>query len=718
MFCIFAIVSGIAFSGITKDTISSQREKTSIPTAPSPYPTDSTFLKFPNPFFQVNDTIVNTLPEFNVIGRSEYDDEGRTIIYPSKADVKASSNALSLFQKLPLVGLDANPLTQSLTVLGDTPLILINGVPSSVNDLLSLSPNKIQRIEYSINRPGRYGAVEGNGYIRVTLKARNDGGQVSLWGRSALNAVFVDGNLAGAYHHGPSEFKLTYTPSWRNNTRVVDSSSSSYIGDDFRIDLTYMDNNPFNYLTSPVNMRYVFSPNESTLFSATATLGTDPAHRKNFGRYSDSRLGEYGYSGDQTGRSVSGSVDLYFKQEFNSLNSLEAQVMATLSNSSYTRNNDYYYEDGTQNSYITDIRSHRRSLISESVYTHKFRERVTLSAGYQNIISHNTNEYLISDRDAVLTENNNYLYLSASGQVNCLYLSATTGLKFHILHNENVRRRYLRNLSQIQLQWTPPRSFSLGGVLQYRVGLPSLSALTDEPQQISPYLIFNGNPSIKPSESIGARIVVTYRHNIFSISGMFTASIVHNQTYMDVSYLGDGLFLNRSENLRSSDSMSGRLIFRLNELKGFGASAMLNFIHYRNRLRNQNLSLDSWGGNINLWYMTGKFVFNYWRKFPMSSLQGTVVVKEENGDALGIDYKPDSKLTIGVQWMYMFSPLGASYPTRDLSEINPAVTERFIHNSGNMVLLSITYHADFGKIFRTSRRTLNNVDTDSGILRY
>ena len=86
--------------------------------------------------------------------------------------------------------------------------------------------------------------------------------------------------------------------------------------------------------------------------------------------------------------------------------------MGTLSSSDYRRSNLYSYSDGTDDEYIMNVDSRRRSLISEICYSHIFSERTSLSAGYQNTLSRSTNTYLTTDYKPVLTENNNYVYVN------------------------------------------------------------------------------------------------------------------------------------------------------------------------------------------------------------------------------------------------------------------------------------------------------------------
>ena len=52
----------------------------------------------------------STLDELQVKATEVVQAKGRTIVYPSEADLNASSTTLSLLQKLPLAGLFADPI--------------------------------------------------------------------------------------------------------------------------------------------------------------------------------------------------------------------------------------------------------------------------------------------------------------------------------------------------------------------------------------------------------------------------------------------------------------------------------------------------------------------------------------------------------------------------------------------------------------------------------
>lgn len=657
------------------------------------------------------------LDEVEVVANSMVDIKGRTIVFPSEADVKASSTSLSLFQKLPLAGLDANPIARSLTVDGGAPMILINGVPSSVSDLLALQPKDIAKIEFSRITPARYADRGVSGLLNITLKKRDDGGQVYLWGQSAVNAVFVEATLRTSYHQGPSQFTLSYNPSWRNNTKTYDFTTQSYIGDDFRVDIEESDRNPFYYHYHPISLKYDFSPNVHTLFSATFSIRPNNYKNRQYTDYRDSFLGDYESEGYTKSKDINPSLDLFFKRDFNDKNALEAQVVGTLTSSDYRHTNDFTYSDGTPSDYLTDVTSKRRSLITEVSYIHSFSDKTDLAAGVQNTLSHSENKYVTTDYKPLLTENNNYAYVRLGQQIGRLYFSVSTGLKMYWIKNADNKRTFVRNLTNAQINWNISQQWSIAGSFQYVPSIPSLSTLTDYAQQMTPYLISNGNPDLKASQRFSYQLMPTFQYKKFSASLFLGYNTTQNFVMNDITYMGQHLFLSRTVNARKAWDTSADLVMRLSEIYGFGANVNLGVRHFETMGDKWCYHLTAFAANIYLWWNKGPFTVSYWRKFPGKYLRGSYVGTDENSDELTFEYRPDKHWTIGASWMYMFQKDGWRYKAWGYSTVNPYESERYIKNSANMVTLSVSYTADFGSIFRPARRSLNNKDNESSILK-
>lgn len=657
-----------------------------------------------------------TLEEVEVTGNMMIDAKGKTIIFPAGSDVRSSSTAISLFQKLPLAGLEANPINRSLTVDGGTPLILINGVPSGIDDFNALQPKDIAKIEFSRLTPARYADRGYTGFLNITLKKRDDGGQIYMWGRSAVNTAFVDGNVRASYHQGPSQFTLYYNPSWRNYNAVFDDVSESYIGHDFRVDIESHDRNPFNYVTHGMALKYDFLRDANTLFSATFRATPSYSKRRAMAHTTDSYLGDYDHTSRTTSDDFSPSLDLFFKRDFNDRNALELQVVGTLSSSDYRRTNGYLFSDGSSSDYVMDVDSRRRSLISEISYSHQFSDKTSLSGGYQNTVSHSTNTYLRSDYKPVLTENNNYIYARLGQQVGKVYFSVSTGAKMYWIKNDLNKRHFIRNISTVNLTWNISQAWNLAAAFQYTPSIPSLSSLTDYPQQQTPYLISNGNPDLKVAKIYLYQLMPSFKYKKFNTSLLMTYRNTGDFVMSDMFYLGDRKFLSQMINARRAWYAGGNLNMRISDIAGFGANVNLGLNHYETMGESWCHHLTSFNASFSLWWNKGPYTISYWRKVPGRYLSGNHVGKDENGDALTFEFQPNKHFTLGASWMYMFDKKGTRYPSWGYSEVNPYFKDRYIRNNGDMIVLSLSYSADFGSIFRSGRRSLNNSDRGSSLL--
>lgn len=657
------------------------------------------------------------LDEVTVMATSAINSNGKTIVYPSIADVKASATALSLFQKLPLAGLQANPINRTLSVDGGNPIILINGVPSSMDDVNALQATDISKVEFSRLTPARYADKGYSGMLNITLKKRNDGGKVHLWGRSAVNTTFMDANLRASYHQGASQFTIMYTPSWRNYQGVYDNITESFIGKDFSVNLEENDRGPFNYHMHPLLVKYDLSPSTKTLFSATFNV-TPLWHRsKAYNHTIDSEVGEYDNTNTISSKDFSPSLDLFLHHDFNDRNSLEAQVVGTLNSSDYRRANTYVYADGEEKSYLMDVDSRRKSLISEISYIHNFSDKTQFSGGFQNTISHSTNTYLTSDYKPILTENNNYIYARLGQRIKKVYVSVATGAKMFWVKNDQNKRNFIKNLTTVQASWNINQHWNLHGSFQYSPSIPSLSALTDYEQQTSPYLISNGNPNLKVAENLSYRLNASYSYSKFSVFFQSSYTDIKNCVVSEIIYLGNGRFLSQSINAKKSNNFSNNLTFQVHGLYGFGANIYLNLTHYLSAGEGWKHTLTSFDGSMSLWWNKGPFTVSYWRKLPGKYLNGHMVGKDENGDALQLDFTPNKHWTFAASWMYMFERKGTQYPSWNYSSVNPATRDRYVKDNANMVVLSVNYSADFGSIFRTAKRNLNNSDRESSLLK-
>ncbi len=658
---------------------------------------------------------IKTLEAVTVTATATTVRNGRTIIYPSAHEASASASTVELFQKLPLPGLSADPINRSLSVDGGSPMILIDGVPSAMSDINVLNAKDIERVEYSRVTPARYADKGYKGLLQITLKRRTDGGSIELWARSATATAFVDDQVNATYHQGPSQFKLYFYNSWRNYQRVYDNTTQSYIGDDFRVDLKSHDRNPFNYLTNYLQFGYTYRPDSKTLFSAKLSGSINPSSRRYITSTEDSYAGDYESTSKTKNKYTSPSLDLFFRRDFDDANSLEIQAVGTLRFEDYNRLNTYNIDPANPQTYEVEIDNTRRSLITEIAYRHKFDNASELGAGFQNTLSHSRNKYLGTDYRPILTENNNYGYVNYSLSVDKFNFRVATGVKIFRMENGGNKRNFVRNLSSADINWNINDKWGLQANFSYTPSIPGLSALTDYEQQTTPYLIDNGNPNLKVAEYFNYRLMTSFSHKKFYASLTAYYNNANNPRTDEYFYLGDKKFLSQTVNYKTNEGAGASLQMKLSGIAGFGANVRLDvdWTHTQGTTWNKNLTTFYAYGSF--WWSRGPWTISYWRKIPCKNLHGPYIGKEENGDGLSVTFRPDKHWMLQAGWWYMFAR-GTEYPQWNISTTAPAYIDRYIKDNANMVVITASYTADFGSIFRSGRRSLNNADNSSSIL--
>lgn len=115
-----------------------------------------------------------TVSASNTSSRSD-----RKLVFPSDRQVKASTNGMDLLQQLMLPKIQVNPLSSEIKVPGNGEVQLrINGVKVEQDEIKSLLPSDIIRIEYHDNPGLRYGNAE---VVLDYIVRRPETGEVSAW---------------------------------------------------------------------------------------------------------------------------------------------------------------------------------------------------------------------------------------------------------------------------------------------------------------------------------------------------------------------------------------------------------------------------------------------------------------------------------------------------------------------------------------------------------
>ncbi len=156
----------------------------------------------------------------------------KDIILPTAKIKEASSNGYDLLRKLKLPDIKVNEIQQTVTSYLGNVQIRINDIKSTVQDILSLQPDEVTRIEY-IDNPGvRYGDDNLAVVINYIVKRRYAGYVGGATTTQAFWERFNNSNAYFKYNYRKSEFSLSYGLNYRWYDERKNDNHSVYMQPD------------------------------------------------------------------------------------------------------------------------------------------------------------------------------------------------------------------------------------------------------------------------------------------------------------------------------------------------------------------------------------------------------------------------------------------------------------------------------------------------------
>lgn len=172
---------------------------------------------------QVSDSVANTKEIEAVILKSQrkkqFSDHANYTF--DKEALEKARHSKDLLSTLPELQLD--PISNTITsIKGGKTLFLINGIEATDNQIKSIAPTNVVRVEYFDIPPARY-SQRADTVVNIITKNPEVGYSYGADITSALATGFVNGSAYAGYTKGRSDFGLEYTINHRDyNNRIVD----------------------------------------------------------------------------------------------------------------------------------------------------------------------------------------------------------------------------------------------------------------------------------------------------------------------------------------------------------------------------------------------------------------------------------------------------------------------------------------------------------------
>lgn len=649
----------------------------------------------------------------------------RQILLPSKEQMQASSDGVSLLQNLQIPRIVISPIDNSVKTLSDESVQLrINGVEASTSDVKAINPKDIIRVEYH-DQPGvRYnGAAAVVDYI---VKHRDTGGSLMLAGTNGLTLPGI-GNyyLAGKVHFGKSSLQAvaTYAPYdiyWtRTNNETYHFSTGKIENNEV--------GEPTRYKTYPVNVSLNYNWTNGDKNMLNIRLRDNMAYTPYGPSDRDSRLFQptdsFEIHDHDKSSSQSPSLDIYYQHNLPHKQHLYFDVVGTYIN---THSDRRFLQTPLRGSVSTDttdvisrVRGDKWSLIGEAIYEKEW-ENIMLTVGARHNQQWVKNTYSgNTDATVNMTTAETYAFAEMRHRVD----------KFSYVVGIGVMHTLIDQAGQKQSNWiarpqlTMSYDFGKGWFWKYKGYVsgyqPSLSQLSDITQQIDKYQMRRGNPNLKSVMYVSNEMELSWQSKHVNINIWANYSYDHKpimeETFEEIID-GSPYAIRMYDNQRGYHKLNVSPSVQVKLLDNKLMFNVTPFVKYMvSQGNNYNHEHVNYGVRGGIFYL-----LKGWRFFAdvvtaQHNLWGETLTLGELTHDIGINYNSEH-FGFGIMMVNPFSPHGSRTVTKNLSALAPTANTAVMQNYRQVLMLNFNVNLDFGSKHNEGWKRIDNEDTESGIL--
>lgn len=680
--------------------VTSWAQNDSIPTKniPLPTPTDSAL----------------TLQEVHVKAARIITRNDGYIYFPSAKVKEAATNGYSLLGRIGLPHIRIDEIRHTITALNNLGSVelQLNGAKASQTEIISLDPKTILRIHF-IDNPGlRYG--EDIAYVINIVTQRTQMGY-SL-GTDLTNAVTTYSGHNTVYTNitrQNSEWGLNYDFGYQDARGGQSEERADYLlnnGTHNIISRTSQDTRmrEFNHT---VQLKYSLTDSLNNIFQARLSNAfshspTDLTHI-----LVDDGTSSYLSLQKNTALSFNPSLDLYLSRQLGSQRSLTANLVVTHIN---TDENHYNNEGGP---YEFSVHGNVWSLLSEAIYETKLKP-FTLSAGYKGLLKYTYNHYT-GDVLATTPINNGsaYLYVEAQGKLSKLNYSAGIGTSFLGYHQNEHRYNFWLFRPKVTISYQPiaPLTLKYGFEVSPFVSRLAMISNTAIRQGSREWSV--GNPDLKPSYRIENFIdaTLTLPRLTTNLNVMYWTNRNCNMALYTRS--ADDRFYYTQKNQKGIDMLycTAYAQYQIipDKLSCFAAGYLT---HFANHGDNYEHRYTAFNYNIQATAYLGQWTISLTADNGWRAMEGETIIRQGAQCVFNCSYRMGN-CTLSLMWLNPFR--------NRVKEYSPELINRFLHrqynyrstDSGNQLSVSFVWRLQKGHRSRTITQTLNNRDTENGIMK-
>lgn len=659
-----------------------------------------------------------TLGEVTVKARTVIQKLDRTLFVPTREARRSAYNPYDLMFGMAMPHVLVDPLSKTVSANGGEVQLRINGIKASQTEVAALLPKDIVRIELIENPGKRYGDESLGAVVDIIVRNREAGGLVNAQTTNSPIVPFGENTLTAKYNRGHAQWGVSYAMNYRDISHAHTDRTEDFhltttdihrtqTGIDDR--LTWNDHAvdlSFNYMLPE---RYTFNAVLRNYYKSAPHQG------------SKSMIDQQLYAQTQLSQStLSPSLDLYFQRILPRQQTLTLNLTGTLISSERDR---HYTETLTSGrslaDIVTNVDGHKRSIIAEAIYDKQFKQ-VAFSAGLRHYQMHDRNKYTGSSPvTSEMNQSRSSFFTELQGKWKTWSYGISAGATRSWFHENDKSHTYVTFTPTLRLAVVPHKD----GYLNYRFStdpqIPSLSGLTDVEQAVDTVQLVRGNPALKTYNVYNHTLNYSYRFGKWMAMLTTTYAYHHRPIMEDVRVEGDHLVITQDNqrsyqvlNITPMLSVSGVSLFGMKNL--LTVSLECGFTRYWSKGNTYSHTFNNFYYNATFMLSHKEFALMGQARKNRDYLMGETIFKGENMTVLMAVWN-HKRLQLGAGILFPFVNNYRAGQER-LTEVAPYRSWTYVKESGNLFLLRMNYHFEFGKSYQAKDRRTHNQDTEDGLL--
>lgn len=595
---------------------------------------------------------------------------------------------------------------------GGKTLILVNGIEVSDNQLRSITPQSVAKVDYYDIPPTRW-ANRADIVVNIITKNPENGYNFGADVSSALATGFVNGSAYGSFTRGKHNFGAEYSINYRNyDNRIMATSYAYQIGAD-----SYTSNEEqkdhFGYTSQDIALRYTNSEAGKYAFQTKLSLEifdnfNNGKGENIFGKNTAKTLHQTIH--DSNSQYLNPTLDIYYSKHLGKKGELIFNLIG-----SYYKTNSQRFDHEWNTSTLADVFKNKMNLevqqndlVEEIAYAHQF-EKGKLNSGYRISNKHIQNDLVNLEGKNNYSTNylEQYFYSEYSGKVGKLNYQFGAGLtNIYNKSETNAENRWALR-SRLVLKYSVQKhSFRLFS--EYKPNSPWAEALSSNVVQVVPNIVKRGNPHLKSASYFNNNFIYSFNNKYFD----FNAAVFFN--YVD-NYIAQYYSQDRNtsgyaltyQNARHFSEFGGQFS---GSIKPFGNNLLvlrtvLVPTSRKIKVENQTFRNNYIYNDFLISSQYKNFNIQYGFNIPVYSLNGYFLNTQENKSHLFIRYKHQNwSFSTGMYWIGM----PADYKTKSIEGLVDYTRRSTIYNNKNMLVLGISYDFSSGKSLNIQKKLHNS----------